>query len=351
MTPGLSTNDFEYALDPALIAQQPVSPREKARMLVLDRSRQTWEHARVGDLPNHLRSGDLLVVNDSRVIPARIYARKPTGGRVELLFLEPRGEDRWEALARGGHPRPGQTWTLETRTPATVTILSTPGEGRLELQVQCAGALEDLLEQDGIMPVPPYIRRVRKDPSTSALDRERYQTVYARTPGSVAAPTAGLHFSQALLEKLAHHGVQRAAITLHVGLGTFRPVQTERIDEHRMESERVTVPEATTTRIRETRLRKGRVVAVGSTVVRTLEASADPDGIPQPGAGRTGLFIRPPYTFRAIDAMLTNFHLPRSTLLMMVCALAGKDFMLAAYREAVAQRYRFYSYGDCMLIL
>ncbi|MBP7146150.1 MAG: tRNA preQ1(34) S-adenosylmethionine ribosyltransferase-isomerase QueA [Acidobacteria bacterium] len=346
---------FDYELPAASIAQEPATPRDAARLLVLDRAAGGPRHARVRDLPELLRAGDLLVLNDTRVVPARLFARKPTGGAVELLLLE-----RLDTSA------PGETWLAlvgASRAPRPHVALELPDgyraelleptddEGRARVAVAGPGPVAELLERRGLPPLPPYIRRAPGDPRLAA-DRERYQTVYAREPGAVAAPTAGLHFTPELLDRLAARGVERAALTLHVGEGTFRPVRAPDTADVRLHEESFTVPEATAAAIAAARGRGGRVVAVGTTVARALESRPDgPRGAPLPGAGRTSLFIAPGFAFRHVDALLTNFHLPRSTLLMLVAAFAGRERVLAAYREAVAAGYRFYSYGDAMLAL
>ena len=359
------TSDFDYDLPPELIAQEPPAERTAARMLVLTRATGAWEHSAVVDLPVFLRDGDLLVLNNTRVFPARLLgAWADTGGAVEFLLLEPtalsdesdrsdRSDSRetWLCLCGSGRrARAGQRATFADGYVAA-ELLEAQGGGRVIVRFQSGRPLADVLEAHGRVPVPPYIHRAADD-ARGTLDRERYQTVFARERGAVAAPTAGLHFTPELLSTLQQQGVGHAFVTLHVGPGTFQPVQTENLEEHRMESERFVVPEETAVAIDVCRRRGGRVVAVGSTSVRTLESvAAAHDGRIVASSGRTEIFIRPPYAFRAVDALLTNFHLPRSTLLAMVSAFAGREQILAAYREAVAQHYRFFSYGDCMLIV
>lgn len=370
----MNTVDFDYPLPPELIAQQPAARRDASRMLVVHRGTGHLEHRTFEDLPTYLRRGDLLVVNNTRVIAARLFARKPgTGGRVELFLLEEAAPGEWEILLRARRrPAVGQSLDLEGGS-GTATILGHGDEGRARVRFDAAIPFLDYVERHGHVPLPPYIKRVTSDqcPVTSAdgtpvtghrlpvADRERYQTVYAREPGAVAAPTAGLHFTPEVLRRLAENGVDRADITLHVGIGTFRPVKAERVEEHRMEAERYEVPAATAAAIRRAKNAGGRVIAVGSTSVRTLEAVAKERGQVVAAAGRTDLFIHEPFAFQVVDAMLTNFHLPKSTLLMMVCAFAarpgspqaGRDLVLGAYEAAVKERYRFFSYGDCMLIV
>ena len=348
----MQTADFDYALPPELIAQEPAARRDAARLLVLRRATGAWEHRGIADLPELLAPGDLLVLNNTRVRPARLFARKAaTGGRVELLFLEETAPGEWAALLRAHHrPRPGDRLLLDAAGAAAVVVAE--GErGAARLRVEAGVDLPALLDREGQTPLPPYIRRKEVSLERAAADRERYQTIYASRPGAVAAPTAGLHFTPELFARLDARGVARAEVTLHVGPGTFRPVTTERVEEHRMDAEAWELPAATVDAIAAARARGGRVAAVGSTSVRTLEsAAARPEGF-GPGAGRTDLFIAPPYAFRVVDALLTNFHLPRSTLLMMICAFAGRETVLRAYAEAVRERYRFFSYGDAMLIL
>lgn len=348
----MRTSDFEYELPAELIAQQPAVERTGARMLVLNRTTGARVHRRVKEIGEFLRPGDLLVVNDTRVIPARLFGvKEDSGGRVELLFLEPDAAPGcWTALCGASRrPRIGGVLRL-AGGQVRATVMGLGEEGRITLRIEGGLPLLDLLEAYGVPPLPPYIHRPHGTPGRPE-DRERYQTVYARVPGAVAAPTAGLHFTRTLLEDLRSRGVDHVTVTLHVGPGTFKPVAVEDLNAHTMESERYEVTAAAAARINAARAAGGRIVAVGSTSVRTLETVADAHGRVQAGQGRSAIFIRPPYRFRAVDAMLTNFHLPRSTLLMMVCALAGYDATLTAYREAVRERYRFYSYGDCMLLV
>ena len=355
--------DFDYALPPERIAQRPAERREDARLLALELADRRTTHARFADLGRWLRRGDLLVLNDTRVIPARIAARKPTGGAVELLLVEPAADDgpgsRWRCLVDASR-KPSSAWavtcagglaaTVEGRDVAAVgpdAADAAPWLVRFDADPE---AFATWLDRHGAMPLPPYIDSGAAD--TAAVDhRMRYQTVYARRPGAVAAPTAGLHFSPDLLDALAAAGVRTARLTLHVGPGTFLPVRVERVEDHRMHAERYELSVQTAEAVRETRRGGGRVIAVGTTVVRVLEHCAAPTGDLTPGAGRSDLFIYPGHRFKAIDGMITNFHLPRSTLLMLVCAFGGRDTVLGAYREAVESDYRFYSYGDAMLLV
>jgi len=348
------TAEFDYDLPESAIADRP-APRGESRLLVLDRE-GAERHRRIKDLPALLRPGDLVVVNDTRVIPARLFGRRAGGGvegesrgRIELLLVEKRDERDWEALAKPGRrTRPGTV--IELGDGLTAEVLAKREDGRH--LVRFSAPVEGHLDRLGHIPLPPYIKRP-DDPA----DRERYQTVFARNPGAIAAPTAGLHFSTELVEKLGERGIEIAAVTLHVGIGTFKPVTAELVHEHRMESERYIVSEETAAALARTRQAGGRVVAVGTTVVRTLESAAAAasggSGEVRPGEGATELFITPGFRFQVVDVLLTNFHLPRSTLLMLVSAFAGsagKTRVLAAYREAVAKGYRFYSYGDAMLV-
>jgi len=350
-------SDFDYDLPERLIAQEPAARREDARLLTLDRGTGHTTRRTIADLPELLRAGDLLVVNDTKVRPARLFARRATGGAVELLLLEPApsmGTGAWRTLVRANRPlRENEVLDLtdgETPVGGALRLLGR-GEDGLWLVAPVEGDLLAWMERLGVMPLPPYIRRRPHDPR-DPLDRERYQTVFAREEGAVAAPTAGLHLTEALLGLLRARGVETAAVTLHVGLGTFQPVKEDDLGKHTMHAEAYAVPREAAEAVRRTKQKGGRVVAVGTTSVRALEASAaaSADGIPLAGAGATDLFLVPGSTFRVVDALLTNFHLPRSTLLCLVAAFAGLEHVLAAYREAVANEFRFYSYGDAMFI-
>jgi len=340
--------DFDYTLPPEMIAQHPVEPRDASRLLVLDRASGAIEHARFRDLPRYLEPGDLLVANDSRVIRARLYGRKRTGGRVEVLLLRPLAPERWEALVGGQRLREGAELLLGTvgeEEPAaeggvSARVAEVRADGTRVLAF--SAAVEPLLERRGAVPLPPYIHEPLGDP-------ERYQTIYARVAGSVAAPTAGLHFTPELIGRLHERGARFAFVTLHIGLDTFRPVEVEDTSAHTMHSEWCAVPAAVAEAVAETRRAGRRVVAVGTTAVRALETAAQ-EGPIRPYHGWTRLFITPGTPVRVVDTLLTNFHLPRSTLLMLVSAMAGRERILAAYREAIAQGYRFYSFGDAMLI-
>jgi S-adenosylmethionine:tRNA ribosyltransferase-isomerase len=338
----LCRQDFHFDLPEALIAQQPPAERGASRLLTLDGASGALADRQFHQLPDLLRPGDLLVFNDTRVIPARLFGRKASGGRFEILVERILDAQRaWVHLHASRSPRAGGLLHFDAGFQATV-------QGRrgelFELQLEGGQPWLDVLEQHGRIPLPPYIAR-----EPTAADRERYQTVYAREPGAVAAPTAGLHFSPELLEQLSARGVAQTFITLHVGAGTFQPLRVERISEHRMHCERMSVAAATCEQIRATRAQGGRVIAVGTTAVRALESAARAGEI-QPWSGETDIFIYPGYRFRCVDALVTNFHLPESTLLMLVAAFAGHAEVLNAYRHAVQQRYRFFSYGDAMFI-
>jgi S-adenosylmethionine:tRNA ribosyltransferase-isomerase len=335
--------DFYYTLPTEAIAQQPVDPRDQSRLMVLGAG--STRHFRFHELPGLLAAGDLLVLNDTKVLPARLFARKPSGGRLEVLLLEHEGHGVWQAWLRGSR-KPGIGTMLDFADGLDAEVLDRT-DRTWRLRFRAAGDLDAAIERRGTMPLPPYIDRPDQG---IAEDRENYQTVYARRPGAVAAPTAGLHFTRDLLAKLDRRGVHRATLTLHVGPGTFQPVQVERIEDHVMHSERFVLEPSCAAAIRDCRRRGGRVIAVGTTVVRVLEHCCLANGEVAPASGATDLFIRPGYGFRVVDALLTNFHLPRSTLLMLVSAFGGRERILAAYREAVDRRYRFYSYGDAMFV-
>lgn len=333
--------DFHYELPSGLIAQAPLERRSASRLLVLDGRDGRIEDRRFSDLPQLLRAGDLLVVNDTRVVQARVHARKATGGRVELLLERALDERRGLFQARASKPlREGAELLLAGAARARVLASH---EDLIEIDF--SEPLADYLARHGEVPLPPYIDR-----QPDAADRERYQTVFARTDGAVAAPTAGLHFDDDLLRELASAGIGRSSVTLHVGAGTFQPVRAENLDDHRMHAERIEVTPETCAAIADTRARGGRVIAVGTTVVRSLETAAT-SGELRPFQGETTLFIRPGHVFRVVDVLITNFHLPESTLLMLVCAFGGHANVLQAYAHAVRERYRFFSYGDAMLIL
>lgn len=335
--------DFDYYLPEQLIAQTPVEPRDAARLLVLHRENGAMEHRIFRDIGEYLHSGDCLVVNDTRVIPARLLGRKQTGGEVEVFLLRPVDATRWEALVRPGkRVRVGTEVLFGEGQLRGRAVEATPDGGRI-IEFDWQGDFNEVLAQVGQVPLPPYI--------TAPLeDKERYQTVYNAVRGSVAAPTAGLHFTPELLQSLTKSGVKLARLTLHVGLGTFRPVKVEEVEEHTMHSEYYEVSEEAASIIAETKRAGGRVIAVGTTSCRTLETVGQ-EGEMRSGRGWTDIFIYPGYRFKIVDALITNFHLPRSTLMMLVSALAGREAIMGAYQEAVDHQYRFFSFGDAMFIV
>lgn len=341
----LRTSDFDFHLPPELIAQQPVEPRHASRLMVVHRETGAIEHRGFSDLATLVPAGDVLVVNRSRVLRARLLGRRSSGAPAEILLLRPLGDHRWEAMVSpGGKLRPGRR--VEIAGELAVEILEITERRTRIVRLDSPLGDDAAIERHGHVPLPPYIAR----PDVPD-DSERYQTVFAREPGSVAAPTAGLHFSSELLAALERKGVRRAEVLLHVGAGTFKPVEVEDPAEHVMHEESFMVPPETARTVNETRAAGKRIWAVGTTSVRTLEAASEEDGTLRAGAGETRIFIRPGYRFRGVDRLVTNFHLPRSTLSMLVAAFAGFDLMRHAYGEAVRERYRFYSYGDAMVIV
>ena len=336
-------SDFYFDLPEELIAQTPLERRDSSRLLHLDKVTGELEHRHFYELLDYLREGDCMVFNDSRVLPARLIGSRPTGGSVELVLLRDLGEGRWECLIRPGRKtRPG-TEILFGNGELKATVESVAEGGNRIVRFDYEGIFLEVLERLGKMPLPPYIKE-------ELQDSERYQTVYSREIGSAAAPTAGLHFTKELMEKIAAKGVKLCYVTLHVGLGTFRPVKAEEIEDHEMHSEFCIIPEETARIVSETKKKGGRVIAVGTTSCRTLESFAREDGSLPAASGWTNIFIYPGYTFKCVDALVTNFHLPESTLIMLVSALAGREHVLHAYEEAVKERYRFFSFGDAMFI-
>ncbi|PZO43847.1 MAG: tRNA preQ1(34) S-adenosylmethionine ribosyltransferase-isomerase QueA [Pseudanabaena frigida] len=334
---------YDYELPSDRIAQDPVTPRDTSRLLVIDAERNLLHH-HFYDLPNFLRAGDLLVFNNTKVIPARMYGHKLSGVPVEILLMEPLGNDRWLALVKPGKRLPiGSTIVFADNVKATVEGIETTTRAReLQFHIPADANLDLIIDRLGKLPLPPYVTDSHTDPA-------RYQTIYAEVSGAIAAPTAGLHFTDELFQQLQDRGIDKAFVTLHVGIGTFRPVETEDITQHVMHNEWCEVPEQTIAKIKETKARGGRVIGVGSTVARSLESSNF-----QVFKGKTNLMIYPGYEWKVIDAMVTNFHLPKSTLLMMVASFLGKDgreFLMSVYQEAIAKDYRFYSFGDAVLIL
>ncbi|MHB8174589.1 MAG: tRNA preQ1(34) S-adenosylmethionine ribosyltransferase-isomerase QueA [Nitrospirota bacterium] len=335
--------DFDYALPEELIAQSPAPERDKSRIMVLPRGDGDIQHRIFSDLPEYLRAGDVMVVNDARVVPSRLIGAKATGGRIEALITRRTGDGVYEALVKG---KAAAGTAIEFSGGLRANVSEDLGGGR-KLIIFDGPVAEDAIREAASMPLPPYIDKSGRD---EVRDRERYQTVYASKPGAVAAPTAGLHFTHALLERIKEKGVSIVSVTLHVGPGTFMPVREEVVERHKMEEEEYSVPEETADAVNRARVEGRRVIAVGTTSARTLE-SAFRSGELRAGGGRTGLFIYPGYEFKAVRAMVTNFHLPKSTLLMLICAFAGRDRTFSAYREAVLNGYRFYSYGDAMFIV
>lgn len=341
----MQVSDFDFELPEELIAQQPVEPRDHSRLLVLNRQEDRLEHRYFFHLPEYLKAGDVLVLNETRVIPARLFGeKKGTGARVEVVLLHRLERDRWEVLLKPGkRVRPGSWLSFGGGLLEAEVEAVTPAGGRI-LRFVYQGIWEELLDRLGEMPLPPYIHE-------KLMDKERYQTVYAREQGSAAAPTAGLHFTPRLLEELQSRGVELVKVLLHVGLGTFRPVKVERLEEHQMHAEYYRLSPEAAERINRAKAEGRRVIAVGTTSTRVLETAATGPGRLEAGEGWTDIFIYPGYQFKIIDGLITNFHLPKSTLVMLVAALAGRERILAAYAEAVRERYRFFSFGDAMLII
>ena len=340
----MKTKDFYYDLPEELIAQTPVEPRDASRLMTLDKTTGAIGHYHFRDIVDLLREGDCLILNDSRVLPARIYGvKEDTGAHVEFLLLENKGNDRWEALAGPGKKaRKGSRFTFGDGLLRCEVVDVLPDGNRL-IQFQYEGVFFNLLDQVGQMPLPPYIKE-------KLQDRERYQTVYSREVGSAAAPTAGLHFTPELLERVKAKGVKLGFVTLHVGLGTFRPVSAEDIQDHKMHAEHYHMPQETADLINETKEKGGRVIAVGTTSCRTIESVAQKEGRFTESEGWTDIFLYPGYQFKGLDGLITNFHLPESTLIMLVSALAGREHVLHAYEVAVQEKYRFFSFGDAMFI-
>ncbi len=339
----MNKSDFDFYLPEELIAQTPLEKRDASRLLHLDKQTGEIEHKHFYDIKQYLHEGDCLVLNDSRVLPARLIGARPTGGTVELVLLKDLGDNRWECLSRPGRKtKPGQELVFGNGELTAVVEEVTLGGNRI-VKFSYEGIFLEILERLGKMPLPPYIKE-------ELQDSERYQTVYSKELGSAAAPTAGLHFTKELLAEIANMGVKICYVTLHVGLGTFRPVKADKIEDHEMHSEFCIVPEETAETVNAVKRAGGRVVAVGTTSCRTLESFTTEDGTLQATSGWTNIFIYPGYKFKCIDALITNFHLPESTLIMLVSALAGRENILSAYNTAVKERYRFFSFGDAMMI-
>ena len=340
----MKTHDFWFDLPEDLIAQTPLQQRDSSRLLKLDRATGAVTHKHFYDIINELRSGDCLVMNDSRVLPARLLGRRPTGGAVEVLLLRDLGENRWECLCKPGRNMQVGSEVIFGDGELTATVREVKEDGNRIVEFHYKGIFLEVLERLGKMPLPPYIK-------AELADQERYQTVYSREVGSAAAPTAGLHWTRELLDKARDKGVRTAFVTLHVGLGTFRPVKAENILEHHMHSELCMMSAETAEILNETKAAGGRVICVGTTSCRTLESLVNADGTFEAKSKWTEIFIYPGYTFKAMDGLITNFHLPESTLVMLVSAFAGREHVLNAYGEAVKERYRFFSFGDAMCIL
>ena len=339
----MNKSDFDFYLPEELIAQTPLEKRDTSRLLHLNKQTGEIEHKHFYDIKQYLREGDCLVLNDSRVLPARLIGARPTGGAVELVLLKDLGDNRWECLSRPGRKtKPGQELVFGNGELTAVVQKVTLGGNRI-VKFSYEGIFLEILERLGKMPLPPYIKE-------ELQDSERYQTVYSKELGSAAAPTAGLHFTKELLAEIADMGVKICYVTLHVGLGTFRPVKADKIEDHEMHSEFCIVPDETAESVNAVKRAGGRVIAVGTTSCRTLESFTTEDGVLQATSGWTNIFIYPGYKFKCIDALITNFHLPESTLIMLVSALAGRENILNAYNTAVKERYRFFSFGDAMMI-
>lgn len=339
----MKTHDFYYDLPEELIAQTPLEKRDASRLLCLNRETGQWEHKHFYDIIDYLNPGDCLVMNDSRVLPARLLGHRPTGGAVEVLLLRDLGDRCWECLCKPGRKMQVGSEVIFGNGELTATVRAVQEDGNRVVEFHYTGIFLEVLERLGKMPLPPYIK-------AELEDQERYQTVYSREVGSAAAPTAGLHFTQELLDAIRAKGVQTAFVTLHVGLGTFRPVKTEEVLEHHMHSELCMMNAETAAVLNRTRAAGGRIVCVGTTSCRTLESLVNEDGTFEARSKWTDIFIYPGYRFKAMDALITNFHLPESTLVMLVSAFAGRETILAAYAEAVKERYRFFSFGDAMYI-
>lgn len=339
----MKKSDFYFDLPEELIAQTPLEKRDHSRMLHIDKRSGELAHKHFYDLPEYLKEGDCLVLNDSRVLPARLIGTRSTGGSVELVLLRDLGDGRWECLSRPGRKTKPGTKLSFGDGELNATVLEFAEGGNRIVQFHYEGIFLEILERLGKMPLPPYIKE-------ELQDAERYQTVYSRELGSAAAPTAGLHFTPEMLDKIAAMGVKICYVTLHVGLGTFRPVKEEEVENHAMHAEYCMIPEETARIVTETKRSGGRVIAVGTTSCRTLESFAQEDGTLPAASGWTNIFIYPGYRFKCVDALITNFHLPESTLIMLVSALAGRENILHAYQVAVEQRYRFFSFGDCCMI-
>ena len=339
----MKVTDFDYELPEELIAQTPIEKRDESRLMVLDRKEQTIEHKHFKDIIDYLEPGDVLVRNNTKVIPARLYGKKETGAKVEFLLLNNMEKDIWECIVRPGNKLHIGAKVIFGDGLLKAEVLDTMPGGTRKVEFHYEGIFNEILDKIGLMPLPPYIHERLKE-------NDRYQTVYAKYDGSAAAPTAGLHFTPELLKKIEEKGIDIANVTLHVGIGTFRPVKEDTVEAHQMHSEHFYIKEEDCEKINKAKKSGHRVIAIGTTSCRVLETIADDNGYVKPTEGDTQIFIYPGYKFRCLDALITNFHLPQSTLVMLVSALAGKDYIMKAYKEAVKQKYRFFSFGDAMLI-
>ena len=340
----MKVSDFNYELPLHLIAQHPYDKRDEARLMVLDKTNQTIEHKVFKDVIDYLNPGDCLVINNTKVIPARLYGKKDTGANVEFLLLKRIEGDFWEAMVRPGSKLKAGAKVLFGDGLLKATVLEVLENGNRRVEFEYNGIFNEILDQIGLMPLPPYITEATKE------DNSKYQTVYAKYDGSAAAPTAGLHFTEELLQKIKEKGIEVANVTLHVGIGTFRPVKVENVEEHQMHSEHYYIKQEDVEKINNAKKNGKRVIACGTTSCRVLESVADENGMMKEVEGDTSIFIYPGYKFKCIDSLITNFHLPESTLIMLVSTLAGKDFIMNAYNEAVKEEYKFFSFGDAMII-
>ena len=340
----MNVSDFYYDLPEELIAQTPIEKRDESRLMVLDRAKQTIEHKTFKDIIDYLEPGDCLVRNNTKVIPARLYGKKSTGAKIEFLLLNRIEGDIWECIVRPGHKLKPGTEVEFGDGILKAKVLDVMEGGTRKVEFKYEGIFNEILDKIGLMPLPPYIHE-------SLKNNDRYQTVYAKYEGSAAAPTAGLHFTPELFEKIKEKGIEVANVTLHVGIGTFRPVKVENVEEHHMHSEHFYIKQEDADKINNAKKNGKRVIAVGTTSCRVLETIADENGMVKPTEGDTQIFIYPGYKYKCLDGLVTNFHLPESTLIMLVSALAGRDYIMKAYNEAVKERYRFFSFGDAMLIL
>ena len=340
----MKVSDFNYELPESLIAQHPYDKRDEARLMVLDKTNENIEHKVFKDVIDYLNPGDCLVINNTKVIPARLYGKKDTGANVEFLLLKRLEGDIWESIVRPGSKLKTGAKVIFGDGLLKASVLEVLENGNRKVEFEYNGIFNEILDQIGLMPLPPYITEATRE------DNEKYQTVYAKHDGSAAAPTAGLHFTEELLQKIKEKGIEVANVTLHVGIGTFRPVKVETVEEHEMHSEHYYIKKEDAEKINRAKQNGNRVIAVGTTSCRVLESVADDNGIVKEVEGDTSIFIYPGYKFKCIDSLITNFHLPESTLIMLVSSLAGKDFIMRAYEEAVNEKYKFFSFGDAMII-